>query len=88
MPPRGRQVMVKRVPGLLLLRVDGKKQSFNVKATNLTHRIHHLSFGHSDDRMNVAARHLLPSLQVRVRVRVRVWVRVRVRARARGSGSG
>ena len=59
------QVMVKRVPGLLLLRVDGKKQSFNVKATNLTHRIHHLSFGHSDDRMNSAARRLLPSLQGR-----------------------
>ena len=57
------QVMVKRVPGLLLVRVDGKRHSFNLKASNLTHVVHHLSFGHSDDRMNQNARRLLPSLQ-------------------------
>ncbi|KAL1507913.1 hypothetical protein AB1Y20_007518 [Prymnesium parvum] len=44
------QVMANRVPGTLLLRVDGKKHSFNLKSSNLSHTIHHLSFGHSDQR--------------------------------------
>ena len=69
------QVMVKRVPGLLVVRVDGKKHSFNLKASNMSHAVHHLSFGHSDGRVSsheeganegagagTAARRLLPGM--------------------------
>jgi len=44
------QVLVNRVPGLLVVRVEGRKHTFNMKATNLSHTVHHLSFGHSDQR--------------------------------------
>ena len=35
-----------RVPGVLAVRVASKRFSFNDKAANATHVVHHLSFGH------------------------------------------
>lgn len=46
------QLMVSRVPGSVQLKVDGHAHAFNVKATNLTHAVRHLSFGYSDRRRN------------------------------------
>ena len=50
------QLMVSRVPGNVQLKVDGHAHAdghaFNVKSTNLSHVVHHLSFGYSDRRRN------------------------------------
>jgi len=40
------QVLVNRVPGVLAVRVASKRFSFNDKAANASHIVHHLSFGH------------------------------------------
>jgi len=55
------QLMVSRVPGSVVLRVDPHAHGFNVKAANLTHRVRHLSFGYSDRRRNVNVGSALPT---------------------------
>mmetsp|Transcript_58470 Transcript_58470/g.96498 ORF Transcript_58470/g.96498 Transcript_58470/m.96498 type:complete len:684 (-) Transcript_58470:658-2709(-) len=46
------KLMVNRVPGSLMVRADGRRHSFNVKAANLSHRVKHLSLGYSDAKLN------------------------------------
>ena len=58
------QVMANRVPGSLVFRVDGKKHSFNLKTTNLSHLVHHLSFANSDQVTSAAAAHRIEPSEV------------------------
>jgi len=60
------QLMVSRVPGTLLVQIDGHAHSFNVKAVNLSHTVEHLSFGHSDGR-NEFGHQALPQSVVHAR---------------------
>ena len=53
------QVMANRVPGSLVFRVDGKKHSFNLKTTNLSHLVHHLRAGLCGDIGNSVSSDML-----------------------------
>lgn len=60
------QLMVSRVPGSLMVKIDGRAgghaHAFNTKSTNLSHVVQHLSFGYSDRRRNDGSSALLADL--------------------------